>query len=172
MSFEVSLLYSPSAQKLGLSTFHYAEAWLGHPGGYKHSVQPPRRCIRLLGASLGRAVCSFFFLSHSQLVTIKIQTNSRPMRTFVPYISIPSPCTSQNCRHLQASSHFLLGCIIMVWARWTSPGGLAETPSSPEHPRPCACRHPSVPPEISSHPLVWGQCRIFTANEIPPPHFL
>lgn len=115
---------------------------------------------------------SSFFPRESQLVTIKILTNSQPMKMFVPYISTASHCTSWNCRHLQTSSHFLLGYIIMVWARWTSPGGLAEAPSSPKHPRPRACRHPSVPPEIVSHPLVWGPCRIFTVNEIPPPHFL
>lgn len=103
-------------------------------------VTPPRKWTRVIATSLSRVVFSFFFLRDSPVVIIKIQTNSQPMRTFVPYISHPPP------PKLQASSGLIsfppLGCILMAWTRWTSPGGLAETPFSPEYPKPLCLQAP------------------------------
>lgn len=126
------------------------------------------RWTRVIATSLGRAVFSFFFLRDSPVVTVKTQTNSQPMSTFVPYIS-PLPQTAGIFRPY----------LISPWGvfSWPGPDGLPQEvwlkhPSPLSIQSPYACRHPSVLPEIVSHPLVWGGCRIFTANEISPPHFL
>lgn len=137
MSLDMSLSH-PKPTEPGTSNLPVCRSLAESPEGYKHGLPPPRRWTRVIATSLGRAVFSFFFLRDSPVVTVKIQTNSQPMRTFVPYISPPHP----NCRHLQTLSRFPLGCILMAWTRWTSPGGLAETPFSPEHPKPLRLQAP------------------------------
>lgn len=167
MSLDMSLSH-PKPTESGTSNLPVCRSLAESPGGYKHGLPPPRRWTRVIATSLGRAVFSFFFLRDSPVVTVKIQTNSQPMRTFVPYISPPTRTAGIFRPHL-----------VSPWGvfSWPGPDGLPQKawlkhPSPLSIQSPYACRHPSVLPEIVSHPLIWGGCRIFTANEISPPHFL
>lgn len=90
MSLDMSLSH-PKPTESGTSNLPVCRSLAESPEGYKHGLSPPRRWTRVIATSLGRAVFSFFFLRDSPVVTVKIQTNSQPMRTFVPYISPPPP---------------------------------------------------------------------------------